>query len=96
MMTSRFAGLKKPAVVAPQIAEAAAEALEGKVVQAQGKVAKAPGRAGKKAVVGYFSPELSRTLAQIALDTDSTIQAVLGEAIDDLMRKHGKHPFGER
>jgi hypothetical protein len=33
---------------------------------------------------------------QLALDTDVSIQALLGEAIDDLMRKHGKHPFGER
>jgi shikimate kinase len=47
-------------------------------------------------VVGYFSPSVSRALHQLALDTDSTIQALLGEAIDELMRKHGKHPFGER
>jgi hypothetical protein len=53
-------------------------------------------REGKKAVVGYFSPAVSRALHQLALDTDSNIQALLGEAIDDLMRKHGKHPFGER
>jgi hypothetical protein len=25
-----------------------------------------------------------------------SIQAILGEAIDLLMRAHGKHPFGER
>jgi hypothetical protein len=45
-------------------------------------------------VVGYFSPAVSRALHQLALDTDSSIQALLGEAIDDLMRKHSKHPFG--
>jgi hypothetical protein len=53
-------------------------------------------REGKKAVVGYFSPALSRALHQLALDTDSSIQALLGEATDDLVRKHSKHPFGER
>jgi hypothetical protein len=52
-------------------------------------------RDGKKAVVGYFSPNVSRELHQLALDTGTSIQALLGEAIDELMRKHGKHPFGE-
>jgi chromosome partitioning protein len=53
-------------------------------------------REGKKAVVGYFSPAVSRALHQLALDSEASIQALLGEAIDDLMRKHGRHPFGER
>jgi hypothetical protein len=46
--------------------------------------------------VGYFSPSVSKGLHQLALDNDTSIQALIGEAIDDLMRKHGKHPFGER
>jgi hypothetical protein len=53
-------------------------------------------REGKKAVVGYFSPALSKGMRLLAVDQDSSIQALLGEAIDDLMRKHGKHPFGEK
>jgi shikimate kinase len=57
---------------------------------------KRPAREGKKAVVGYFSPAVSRALGQLALDYDTSIQALLGEAIDELMRKHGRHPFGER
>jgi hypothetical protein len=53
-------------------------------------------RAGKKAVAGYFSPELSRALNILAIEQDKSLQALLGEAIDDLLRKYGKHPFGER
>ena len=53
-------------------------------------------REGKKAVVGYFSPALSRALHLLALDLNTSIQGLLGEAIDDLLRKHGKHPFGEK
>lgn len=59
-------------------------------------------REGKVPVGGYFSPELSRALHQIALDESEAgqkrvkIQALLGEAIDLLLRDRGKSPFGER
>ncbi len=53
-------------------------------------------RDGKKPVMGYYSPNVRRTLHQLALDEDTSIQALLGEAIDLLMRNRGKHPFGER
>ncbi len=58
--------------------------------------AKSPGRTGKKAVSGYFSAEVSRGLHLLALEQDTSLQALMGEAFDDLMRKYGKHPFGER
>ena len=83
-MSSRFAGLKKvPSAPGPTAASEPASRPRNP-------------REGKKAVVGYFSPAVSRALHQLALDTDTSIQALLGEAIDDLMRKHNKHPFGER
>jgi hypothetical protein len=57
---------------------------------------RAKARVGKRALVGYFSPELSRTLNMMALERDTTLQAILGEAIDLWLRENGKHPFGER
>jgi hypothetical protein len=94
-MSSRFTGLKRnPSSVA---ASAAASHAKGSQVEAPSPPPNRRNpREGKKAVVGYFSPAVSRALHQLALDTDCSIQALLGEAIDDLMRKHGKHPFGER
>jgi hypothetical protein len=53
-------------------------------------------RAGKKTVAGHFSGDLSKTLNRMAIDENSSVQALLGEAIDLLMRERGKHPFGER
>jgi len=59
-------------------------------------------REGKVPVGGYFSPELSRALHQIALDESVPgqprvkIQALIGEAIDMLLKDRGKSPFGER
>lgn len=58
--------------------------------------ARTPARVGKKAVSGYFTPELSRTIHLLALEQNTSLQALLGEALDDLLRKYGKHPFGER
>jgi hypothetical protein len=93
MTTSRFAGLKRPAATPPAPAAAAPAATPEPVAPSPRK---APAREGKKAVVGYFSPAVSRALGRLAVDEDTSIQALLGEAIDDLMRKRGGHPFGER
>lgn len=90
-MSSRFAGLKKNPPTA-EVSHIDISQVEAPVPPPKPRNP----REGKKAVVGYFSPAVSRALHQLALDTDSNIQALLGEAIDDLMRKHGKHPFGER
>jgi len=53
-------------------------------------------RQGKKAVSAYFSLEVSRGLNVLAAENGTTLQALMGEAIDLLMRQYGKHPFGER
>jgi hypothetical protein len=57
---------------------------------------KAKAREGKKSVGGYFSPELSKTLGLMAVEENTTVQALLGEGIDLLLRTRNKHPFGER
>jgi hypothetical protein len=54
------------------------------------------GREGKKALIAYFSPEVSKTLGRMAIDEDTTMQALIGEAVDLLMESRGKHRFGER
>lgn len=93
MSRSRFSGLNarldppKPALV-----ESAPPAPVATAVAS----VRAKAREGKKAVVGYFSQDMSRELRQLALDEGSSVQALLGEAIDLLMRQRGKHPFGER
>ena len=53
-------------------------------------------RETRKAMTVYFPPEVSRGLKGIALQEDTTLQALLGEAIDLLMRDRGQHPFGAR
>lgn len=86
---SRFAGLKQQRVASSP------EATEPSQPVAAGSRVRKP-REGKKLVGGYFSQELSRGVNVLAAEQGTSVQALLGEAIDDLMRKHGKHPFGER
>ena len=87
---SRFAGLKQDVAAKAVPQPAPVELVE------RGASTTAKAREGKKPVMGYFSPEIRRTLHQLALDEGTTIQALLGEALDLLMRARGKHPFGER
>ena len=46
-------------------------------------------RVGKASVTGYFAPTVRRQLRKLAADSDTTIQALLGEALNDLFAKHG-------
>jgi hypothetical protein len=93
-MSGRLSGLKNAMRTEREPPQKAALALEESARPATSTRAKA--RLGKRAIVGYFSPELSRTLNGLANDRDTTLQAILGEAIDLWLRENGKHPFGER
>ncbi len=53
-------------------------------------------RKARKATTVYFPPEVSKGLKTLALKEDTTLQALVGEAIDLLMRDRGLHPFGAR
>lgn len=48
-----------------------------------------PSRKGKKVVAGYFDPAVSKQLKQLALEHDTTVQALLAEALDLLFIERG-------
>lgn len=58
----------------------------------EGEATKAPSRRGKKAVVCYVDPVVSQELKVLAAVRGSSNQALLVEAINDLLAKHGKLP----
>lgn len=86
---SRFKGLKGDiaAKVAPPLAAETTSAPA---------TTKAKSREGKKAIVGYFSEDMSRQLRMLAIEENTTVQALVGEGLDMLLRARGKHPFSER
>jgi hypothetical protein len=49
-----------------------------------------PSREGKRAIAGHFDPAVSRQLRYLALENDTSVQALLREALNDLFRKYGK------
>lgn len=87
-MSGKFAGLK---TVGANVAPAVAQPTEATV-----RASDRPSRHGKKVVSGHFSPELSRSLNMLAVEQDKTVQGLLGEALDLLLRHYDKHPYGER
>jgi len=70
-------------VIAPPISNESVQIPNNPVVNS---------REGKKMIAGHFDPAVSKQLKQLALEEDSTVQALLGEAINDLFVKYGKHP----
>jgi hypothetical protein len=52
-----------------------------------------PSRQGKKAITGHFDPVVSRQLKHLALERDTTVQALLAEALNALFEKYGKKPI---
>lgn len=73
-------------------AEEPAETKEQKPAAVAPKITKTtpPAREGKKAIVGYFDPSVSRQLREIALAEGKTLQGLLREALNDLFVKRGK------
>jgi hypothetical protein len=49
-----------------------------------------PGRAHKSNVTGYFPPAVKKQLRMLAAERETTIQALLAEALNDLFAKYGK------
>lgn len=95
---TRFAGLKDDLPPSRQDTTKAVELpiapLHGTAAETNGK--RRPAREGKKGILGHFSPDLSRALNIMAIEEGTTVQGLMGEAFDLLMRARGKHPFGER
>jgi len=55
----------------------------------------APSRQGKKAMTGYFSPEMSFAMHMTARKNGLSLQDAMGEAFNDWLRKMGESPVGK-
>ena len=48
---------------------------------------------GTVTIAGHFSPAVHRQLRLLGVMQDRTVQSLLGEALNELFRKHGKLPI---
>ena len=53
----------------------------------------APSRTGKRLIGGHFPPEVAKHLKILAAEEETSIQALLEEALDLLFVKKGKGPI---
>ncbi|EGD57549.1 hypothetical protein Y88_3861 [Novosphingobium nitrogenifigens DSM 19370] len=54
-----------------------------------------PSRVGRKVISGYFSPQMSLALHLCARRAGVSLQALMAEAFNDVLRKYGESPVGE-
>lgn len=95
---SRFANLAdkpkpspkpQPQPAAPRVDEGATSAAAVSVPP------RSNSRAGRKAIAAYFSPEMSLAMHVCARKHGLSLQELMAEAFDDVLRKYGQSPIGE-
>ncbi len=52
-------------------------------------------RVGRKAIAAYFSPEMSLSMHICARKNGVSLQELMAEAFNDVLRKYGQSPVGE-
>ena len=52
-------------------------------------------RVGRKQIVGFFTPEMSFAMHMLARRQGRSLQSLMAEAFNDVLRKHGESPIGE-
>lgn len=83
-----------PAPVEPEAVELGGDDAQPMLPIKAPRIAKV--RRGKKMIAGYFPPEVAKAVRILAAEQDSTVEQLLGEAINLLLRQHGKHPVATR
>jgi hypothetical protein len=56
---------------------------------------RAVSREGRKQIAGFFTPEMSFAMHMLARRQGRSLQALMAEAFNDVLRKHGESPIGE-
>lgn len=85
-----------PARPAPEAKPAPAKAVKSEAAEAAPAPAVTPSRVGKTMIAGYFTPEMAKAVKLLAVERDTTVQALIGEGLDAVLHRYGKHPMGER
>jgi hypothetical protein len=65
--------------------------VEPEAVEAKGPAS----RQGRKQIAGFFTPEMSFAMHMLARRQGRSLQALMAEAFNDVLRKHGESPVGD-
>lgn len=83
-----FANLRSPApppVAAPQPAAQDKDA----------GAARPQSREGRKQIAGFFTPDMSFAMHTLARRQGKSLQTLMAEAFNDVLRKYGESPMGD-
>lgn len=78
--------------LAHRAAEAQPEADAGQAMLPMAAPQVQRSRVGKRALTVYLPPELVKAFRLLAVEEDRTAEDMTAEALNDLLRKYGKHP----
>ncbi len=65
------------------------------IIGGQGATTGPASRQGRKQIAGFFSPEMSFAMHTLARRQGRSLQALMAEAFNDVLRKHGESPIGD-
>lgn len=88
-----FANLRDRA--APLVAPVASQRPREGDDAASPVVLRPASRAGRKQIAGFFSLEMSFAMHTLARRQGRSLQALMAEAFNDVLRKHGESPIGD-
>jgi len=60
-----------------------------------GTPARPVSREGRKQIAGFFTPDMSLAMHVLARRQGRSLQALMAEAFNDILRKHGESPVGD-
>lgn len=95
---SRFANLADKPKVSPKPQHKPAAPDNEKAIATTVSISAPPrsnSRAGRKAIAGYFSQEMSLAMHTCARKHGLCLQELMVEAFDDVLRKYGQSPVGD-
>lgn len=81
--------LDRQAATPPTLPQASAARVADEAPARTGKFNR-PSREGLRLIAGHFDPKVAKQLKLLAAEEDTTIQALLEEAVDLLFLKKGK------
>ena len=90
-----FANLKSSAKPAPVPTPRAPEPTAGAGEGAERPSTRPISREGRKQIAGFFTPDMSFAMHMLARRQGRSLQALMAEAFNDVLRKHGESPIGE-
>ncbi len=90
-----FANLRTAVSPAPEPATPDKPVSASAEDRAGGTIPRPASREGRKQVAGFFSPEMSFAMHTLARRQGRSLQALMAEAFNDVLRKHGESPIGD-